>query len=75
MDRCLEQPNFPVAWRLLAASNALYGRLDQAQKAMARVVQLDPGFRASTLRDYVTLGRAEDLARYVDGMRMAGMPE
>jgi TolB-like protein len=72
---CLEQPNFPVAWRLLAASNALYGRLDHARKAMARVVQLDPGFRASNLGQYITLARPEDLARYINAMRIAGMPQ
>ena len=72
---CLEQPNFPVGWRLLAASAALAGRRDEAQKAAARAVKLDPGFRASNLANYATLRRSEDVARYEQGLRLAGLPD
>jgi len=72
---CLEQPTFTVAWRLLASSSALSGRLDQAQRAIARVLELDPGFEMSTLSHYVTLRRPEDFARYVEGLRLAGLAE
>jgi predicted Zn-dependent protease len=70
---CLEQPNFPVAWRLLAASAALAGRMEQAQEATARAMKLDPGFLAANLANYVTLRRPEDLARYEEGLRLAGL--
>jgi TolB-like protein/tetratricopeptide (TPR) repeat protein len=70
---CLDQPNFPVAWRLLASSSALSGRLDQAQKALARALQLDPGFELSTFSQYATLRRAEDFERYAEGLRLAGL--
>jgi TolB-like protein len=70
---CLEQPNFPVAWRLLAASAALAGRLDQAQEARARALKLDPGFLISNLADYATLRRPEDVDRYEEGLRLAGL--
>jgi hypothetical protein len=46
----LDQLNFPVAWRLLASSSALSGRLDQAQKALARALQLDVIRRAISTR-------------------------
>jgi predicted Zn-dependent protease len=69
----LEQPNFPVAWRLLAASAALAGRLDQAQEARARALKLDPGFVISNLADYATLRRPEDVDRYEEGLRLAGL--
>ena len=72
---CLAQPNFPVAWRLLAASAALAGRLDEAQKAKARAMKLDAGFRASNLANYATLRRSEDVARYEQGLRLAGLPD
>jgi TolB-like protein/tetratricopeptide (TPR) repeat protein len=68
---CLDQPNFPVAWRLLASSSALSGRLDQAQKALARALQLDPGLELSTLS--ATFRRAEDFERYAEGLRLAGL--
>src|SRR5260370_842052 len=37
-----EQPNFVAAARIAAASHALAGRLEQAQKAMGRLRQPDP---------------------------------
>jgi TolB-like protein len=62
--------------RILAASNALAGRLQEAQKAIARLRQLDPSLRISSLEDVLPpLRRAEDRARYVEGLRKAGLPE
>ena len=62
--------------RILAASNALAGRLQEAQKAIARLRQLDPSLRISRLEDVLPpLRRAEDRARYVEGLRKAGLPE
>jgi TolB-like protein len=70
---CSDQPNYPVAWRLLASSSALSGRLDQAQKALARALQLDPRLEMSTLSHYATLRRAEDFDCYAEGLRLAGL--
>jgi tetratricopeptide (TPR) repeat protein len=70
-----EQPNFAAAARAAAASHALAGRPEQAQKAMARLRQIDPALRISNLRDVLTLRRPEDLARYADALRKAGLPE
>ena len=72
---CSEQPNYPVAWRLLASSSALSGRLHQAQKALARALQLDPGLEMSTLSHYAPVRRAEDFERYAEGLRLAGLSE
>ena len=68
---CLDQPNFPVAWRLLASSSALSGRLDQGQKALARALQLDPQLDMSILS--ATFRRAEDFERYAEGLRLDGL--
>jgi tetratricopeptide (TPR) repeat protein len=70
-----EQPNFLPTIRLLAASNALSGRLEEAQKAMARGRALDPGMRISNLKDRVGPWHPEDFARYVQALRLAGLPE
>jgi len=70
---CLDQPNFPVAWRLLASSSALSGRLDQGQKALARALQLDPQLDMSILS--ATFRRAEDFERYAEGLRLAGLSQ
>jgi adenylate cyclase len=69
-------PDFVDALLIATASNGLAGRLEQAWKALARLRQLDPARRVSNLRD--ALGpyrRPEDVARYEEGLRKAGLPE
>jgi tetratricopeptide (TPR) repeat protein len=69
-----EQPNWAGSARMLAASNALAGRIDQAHKAVARLRQIDPTARVSAVRQR-PYRRPEDLARYEEGLRKAGLPE
>ncbi len=71
-----DRPDYVDVLRIAVASNALAGRLEQAQKALARLRQLDPALRVSNLRD--TMGpyrRPEDVARSEEGLRRAGLPE
>jgi adenylate cyclase len=52
------------------------GRPEQAHKAMARLRQLNPALRVSNLEDVLGPYRhAEDLSRYEEGLRQAGLPE
>ena len=69
------QPDYRSALRILAASSALNGRRGDAQKAIARLYQHDPAARVSNLIDRFPLRRPEDLARFVDGLRKAGLSE
>jgi tetratricopeptide (TPR) repeat protein len=71
----LESPNFYPALRVLAASNALAGRLEDAQEAVARLREIDPSVRVSDLTDLMPRRRPEDVARHVEGLRKAGLPE
>jgi TolB-like protein/class 3 adenylate cyclase len=71
----LENSNYHPALRVFAASNALAGRLEDAQKAVARLRELDPTLRVSDLRDLTGLRRPVDFARYAEGLRKAGLPE
>jgi adenylate cyclase len=70
-----ESPNLHQALRASAASNALAGRIERAQKAMVLLRRIDPALRVSNLRDLTPLRRAEDMARYAEGMRKAGLPD
>jgi adenylate cyclase len=74
-EKSLQGGNYTGGYRIAAASNALVGRIEKAQKIAARVRQLDPRFRISSVKDYVPFRRPEDLARYEDGLRKAGLPE
>jgi adenylate cyclase len=69
-----ENPNYSSAWRVTAASNAFLGRQEHAEKAIVRLLQLEPALRISTIRYAVPL-RPLDLARMEEGLRKAGLPE
>jgi tetratricopeptide (TPR) repeat protein len=72
----LDNPDFQPGLRIDAASNAMAGRLEQAHKAVARLRQLNPALRVSNLKDVRgPYRRAEDLSRYEEGLRRAGLPE
>jgi adenylate cyclase len=70
-----ERPNYIASIRELAAANALAGRLSDAEKAMARLRQIDPARRVSTVKYWIPLRRPDDLKRLEDGLRQAGLPE
>jgi adenylate cyclase len=70
-----DSPNSHQALRATALSCALAGRTEQAQKAIGRLLQVDPTFRVSKLLHLTPLQRPQDIARYQEGMRKAGLPE
>ncbi|WMT74673.1 adenylate/guanylate cyclase domain-containing protein [Bradyrhizobium sp. Ash2021] len=70
-----DNPTFLLAMCISAASNALAGRLESAQKAMARALERSPDLRASNLINSTPFRRAEDLATFTKGLRNAGLPD
>ena len=71
-----ERPAFQPALRIAAASNALGGTMDKAQKAVAQLRELNPGLRISNLEaNSAKQRRPEFFSRYVEGMARAGLPE
>ncbi len=56
-----ELPGFGLAVAILAASQALAGRRETAERAAQHLHQLDPGLRTSNLKDWI--------------LRKAGLPE
>ena len=71
-----ENPDSLPSLRIAAASNALAGRTKEASKMCARLRHVDPALRISNLRDRVgPYRRQEDIARLIDGLRKAGVPE
>ena len=67
-------PNYITAVLMLAVSQALAERTDESQKALARLRELDPNLSASKFAELWPLRRAEDCARFQDGMRKLGLP-
>jgi TolB-like protein/tetratricopeptide (TPR) repeat protein len=69
-----EEPDFVPASAVIAAGHALAGRIKEAEQAMARLRQIDPGFRVSQFTPTM-LRRPEHLARWKEGLRKAGLPD
>ena len=70
-----EKPDFLASLRFAAASYALAGRTEDAQKVVRRILALDPSERISNLAEVVSIRRAADMALFSEGLRKAGLPE
>ena len=68
-------PRFSACNRTLAASLALAGDLEAAKATAKHVLAIEPRFRVSTFASWYPLRRPGDLERYVDGLKLAGLPE
>jgi hypothetical protein len=54
---------------------ALAGKPDKARKAVERLSHHHPALRIANLSERFPLRRPEDLARFVKGLRAAGLAE
>ncbi|MCI0430076.1 MAG: CadC-family transcriptional regulator [Rhodospirillales bacterium] len=70
-----DNPYHMMSSSTAAASHALAGRLAEAQRALARLREIDPALRVSNLHDFAPVRRPEDLDRLAEGLRKAGLPE
>ncbi len=61
------------AHRLLAASHALLGQMDEARRHAGAVMRVHPNFTIAHWRKVPPLKHAEDLELYVEGLRKAGL--
>ncbi len=71
-----ERPKTVPALRIAAASLAMAGREREAKNAIARLLHVDPVLRVSNFRE--TLGpyrHEEQVTRYADALRKAGLPD
>ena len=70
-----DNPNFLLAICIFVSSNALMGRLEPAQKWLARAREYNPDLRICNLGDLAPFRRAEDQILFARGLREAGLPE
>jgi tetratricopeptide (TPR) repeat protein len=70
-----EAPTFLAAVAVIGASHALAGRMAQARTAVDHLRKLDPTFGISSLDGWIPIRRPEHLARFTNGLRLAGLPE
>ena len=69
-----ERPDLAMAHRVLAASCAQAGRLEEARAALGEMLRLGP-FSASTFRATYPAADPDFVERYIDGLRKAGLKE
>jgi TolB-like protein len=70
-----ELPTFLPAVAILAAGQALAGRLAEAQRTMAHLRQFDPALCIHHVADWLPIRQPEHLVMLVEGLRKAGLPE
>jgi tetratricopeptide (TPR) repeat protein len=72
-----EQPTYAYAFRVLAASYSMDGRAEDARRAMAGLRQADPRLHMSNIDDVIAPFEylPEHRAKYIEGLRLAGLPE
>jgi TolB-like protein len=68
-------PSFLMVVAVIAASHALAGRTDEARRAMDHLRQLNSTLRISSIKDWLSIRRPQDLATFAEGLRKAGLPE
>lgn len=69
-----ERPTSHQALRAAALSYVSDGQIERAQRMVGRLLEVDPAFAISKLRQLTPLQRSQDIARYEEGMRIAGLP-
>ncbi len=68
-------PWFSSAFKGQLAALGHLGRLEEAAVVRARLLKLEPGFTVQDAIRRSPIGSAEDIQRYADGLRRAGLPE
>jgi TolB-like protein/class 3 adenylate cyclase len=69
------QSNWMPALRAAAAANALAGNVDEARKIMLRMRRQDPAMTLSNFQNFTAFRQSQDVATWINGLRLAGMPE
>ena len=70
-----QNPFFSPATRIAVASAALLNRTGLTKKYFARLKVLDPSLSLSNLGSRIGLRRPDDIARFSEGLRKAGLQE
>jgi TolB-like protein/Tfp pilus assembly protein PilF len=67
------RPRFGTAWRSYAAASGMAGDLATASSAVSEALRLQPNLNLDWVERFHPIVRPEDLSRYVEGLRRAGL--
>jgi TolB-like protein/class 3 adenylate cyclase/Flp pilus assembly protein TadD len=68
-------PEFIGNLRFLAATQAHLGRTDDAEWTAEEILTIEPDDTLAKEREWLSYIRKEDIERYIEGLRLAGIPE
>ena len=68
-------PNHAGAWRLMTVSLGLLGRTDEAKAALAHTLTLQPDLSSDHVEVNTVYADPADRARFLDGLRKAGLKD
>lgn len=71
----IERPGTPGPLRLLAAALGLQGHEQDAKQAFGKITAITPHISEKGIRATIHFSRPEDLERYIEGLRIAGLPQ
>jgi TolB-like protein/Tfp pilus assembly protein PilF len=71
----LAAPGFRVCHEVAAVAYAEMGRLDEARAEVIEAHRLDPDFTLASAPEVLPFKNSQDLKRFLDGLRKAGLPE
>ena len=70
-----ENPQFPGGHRSLAAAYGCLGELTEAKAALETLLELLPGLTIADLRERLPVAIPDQLERYLNGLRAAGLAD
>ncbi|MGB5707250.1 MAG: adenylate/guanylate cyclase domain-containing protein [Arenicellales bacterium] len=68
-------PGWDTTYRIMAPALVQLGRIDEARDAVAKLRELAPDVSVSRLRERWPLRNQDTLNMFLDGLRVAGLPE
>jgi len=69
------QSDFVPAMRVATAAYALAGNIDEARRLLGRMLKLEPSLTLSNYRSRSFFRRTQDYQMFIEGLRLAGLPE
>jgi tetratricopeptide (TPR) repeat protein len=68
-------PNIVAAYKPFVASLGHLGRRDEAKPYLDKLLALEPNFTVENFGEVYPIKKASDRKRYMEGLRLAGVPE
>jgi TolB-like protein len=68
-------PHHAGAWRLLTGALGLLGKIDDAKEALLRTLALQPDFSSAHVANNTVFAKPDDRARFLLGLRRAGLKD